>query len=610
MGCGASAAPEKYKDTSKSSEAASSGSKKAKKSKAEAYDAADNIDWNDDYAVTKRPSVTAMVNLKNKRMQAYFVLGSGEGGVGSFTRPVEPRELARVTEKKTNVYKACRTVRKHRMDGHPATEEVDILTQFDHPNILKILEVFEDDVNLYHIFPFPQGGKLTDRLESAGDIAEEVVAHFATQILKGIAHMHALKICHRGLSLDVLYLMDEEPLVKSLLKIGDFQFATEMKDEVRGMMESVYEWSDSPWRFMAPEMIHKAPIYFLKADVWAAGVFCYVLLAGELPFRANELHSIEEYRHELYDYSTWLKDNRTSESLAAGMAHLADASDAAKKFVKTCLQEMDGRCAAQDALELPWLKSAGKRAAKSISPKALKGLKNYSNMNELQKKISQVIATRLPDEEIKELQKLFAALDQNNDGVISMNELADGLKQRPKKGQARKTQMEREDDLIKQVLDLMTALDTDGSRGLSYTEFMAACLDERHLAQEDMGWAAFRYFDKDGSGTVTREELVTALKEMDWHDTFPAHGIALLFKEADSDGSKEIEFHEFMSMIQPGKDWSHLQKSASPKAQHKTARKSAKGNGAKRCALCQQKRQVQDWKQDGQLICSACWMQN
>jgi len=610
MGCGASAAPAKYESTdSSSSEAASSGSRKSKKPKKsqEGCGRASEVVFEDGPEMSKTSSVQANVHKSTTRMHDFFILGRP----GSFQRPTSHRELQRITEKTSNLLRACRTIRQHRVDGQSSEEEAQLLQHLDHPSILKLLEVYQDQMNFYHIFPWPEGGKLADCLESVKEISEEIAARFTSQILKGLAHMHAQKICHRGICLDVLYLHEKGPLKDCMLKIGDFEYLCQMKDAAQGLDENVYEWGDlSPWRYMAPEMVAKTPIYFENADVWATGMCCFVLLAGDLPFGASDLKDVDQYRQELIHYGDWLEEHRKTGSLAPGLAQLADASDTAKNFVKALLEpELGSRCSAHDAAALPWLKSPGK-GSKAISPKLLKGMTNYSNMNEFQRKVMQVIATRLPDDEVKELQKMFARLDKNNDGVISMQELADALQAKGdarKKGEARKSQMEKDDDLIKQVQDLMVGLDTDASHGISYTEFMAACLDERHLAQEDIGWAAFRYFDKDGSGTITREELVIALKEMDFHDTFPAHGIALLFKEADCDGSRGIEFHEFMSMMQPGKDWSHL-KTKSPSHNHQN-QKGTKSKAAKRCALCQQKRQVQDRNQDGQLICSACWMQ-
>jgi len=605
MGCGASAAPAKYESTdSSSSKAESSGSRKSK-SKSQAEDRGKtSVVFEDGPEKGRRSSVNSVVH-KNTRMQEMFTLGKP----ASFQRPTSHRELQRITEKKSNLLRACRTIRKHRMDGRTSEQEAKYLQHLDHPSILKLLEVYQDQMNFYHIFPWPEGGKLSDRLESVKEISEDIAARFTSQILKGLAHMHSQKICHRGICLDVLYLHEKGPLKDGMLKIGDFELLCPMKDRGQGLDENVYEWGDSPWRYMAPEMVAKAPIYFENADVWATGVCCFILLAGDPPFGASDLKDVDQYRQELVYYGDWLQENRKTGSLAPGLVQLADATDKAKNFVKALLEpELGSRCSANDAAALPWLKSPGK-GSKAISPKVLKGMRNYSNMNEFQKKIVQVVSTRMPDDQLKELQKMFVRLDKNNDGVISMQELADALHARPKKGDASKSQMEKDNDLIKQVEDLMVGVDTDASSGISYTEFIAACLDERHLAQEDIGWAAFRYFDTDGSGTITREELVIALKEMDFHDAFPAQAISLLFKEADSDGSKGIEFQEFMSMMQPGKDWSHL-RSTNPSLSHQQGTKSqgAKSQAA-RCALCQQKRQVQDWNQDGQLICAACWMQ-
>ena len=55
--------------------------------------------------------------------------------------------------------------------------------------------------------------------------------------------------------------------------------------------------------------------------------------------------------------------------------------------------------------------------------------KNYKSQNKLKKAALHIIATHLDDSEVKHLRALFLQLDKNGDGALTIDEMADGLKQ-------------------------------------------------------------------------------------------------------------------------------------------------------------------------------------
>merc|ERR1712070_1369950 len=58
---------------------------------------------------------------------------------------------------------------------------------------------------------------------------------------------------------------------------------------------------------------------------------------------------------------------------------------------------------------------------------------------------------------------------------------------------------------------LMEDLDTDHSGGIDYTEFLAASMKRRTHVQESVCWRAFRQFDLNGDGTISKEEFLKVL---------------------------------------------------------------------------------------------------
>lgn len=88
-------------------------------------------------------------------------------------------------------------------------------------------------------------------------------------------------------------------------------------------------------------------------------------------------------------------------------------------------------------------------------------------------------------------------------------------------------------------------LDTDGDGQLQYTEFLAAALSAQRGLREDVAWAAFQRFDRDGDGAITAEELSAAVGVVGGEDG----GAVAAVCEADRDGDGTVSFEEFLGLL-------------------------------------------------------------
>jgi calcium-dependent protein kinase len=95
----------------------------------------------------------------------------------------------------------------------------------------------------------------------------------------------------------------------------------------------------------------------------------------------------------------------------------------------------------------------------------------------------------------------------------------------------------------------MEQIDTDGSGQIDYTEFLAATLDRKAYLKEDVCWAAFRVFDRDGNGTISKQELADVLNNGDLQSMFGREMVEKILQDADTNGDGEIDFPEFMEMM-------------------------------------------------------------
>ena len=101
-------------------------------------------------------------------------------------------------------------------------------------------------------------------------------------------------------------------------------------------------------------------------------------------------------------------------------------------------------------------------------------------------------------DELDHLSQLFLTLDLNNDGRLTFDEIRSGIdtlsRSSPRFSKA-------------EYLKIMEGVDKDHNKYIDYQEFIAAATDKSKLVNRETLKAAFRTFDRDGSGRITREEL-------------------------------------------------------------------------------------------------------
>ncbi|KAF4610581.1 hypothetical protein D9613_006854 [Agrocybe pediades] len=165
--------------------------------------------------------------------------------------------------------------------------EIVVMKLIDHPNIMKLYDVWETSSHLYLILEYVQGGELFDYLCEKGRRPLHEVVDYFQQIICAVAHCHMYNIAHRDLKLENI-LIDQDKNIK----VADFGMAT-WQDEARGKL--LRTSCGSP-HYAAPEIISGNPYNGSTSDIWSCGVILYALLAAKLPFDDDDcptlLHKI------------------------------------------------------------------------------------------------------------------------------------------------------------------------------------------------------------------------------------------------------------------------------------------------------------------------------
>ena len=76
---------------------------------------------------------------------------------------------------------------------------MDILSQIDHPNIVKLFEIYEDKTKFYMVIELMAGGELFDRVMERESYNEREAAEIIRPIVDAIKYCHSMGIVHRDI---------------------------------------------------------------------------------------------------------------------------------------------------------------------------------------------------------------------------------------------------------------------------------------------------------------------------------------------------------------------------------------------------------------------------
>ena len=107
-------------------------------------------------------------------------------------------------DRETKAWYAIKSIRKSKVGKIEVLKrEIEILKEVNHPNIIKLVDVFEDQKYLHLITELCTGGELFDRIiakthSAEGHFSESDAAKLVNDILDAIAYCHDVKgIVHR-----------------------------------------------------------------------------------------------------------------------------------------------------------------------------------------------------------------------------------------------------------------------------------------------------------------------------------------------------------------------------------------------------------------------------
>eukprot|EP01017_Pseudomicrothorax_dubius_P037117 TRINITY_DN539_c0_g1_i11.p1 TRINITY_DN539_c0_g1~~TRINITY_DN539_c0_g1_i11.p1 ORF type:complete len:472 (-),score=153.12 TRINITY_DN539_c0_g1_i11:130-1545(-) len=423
------------------------------------------------------------------------------------------------TEKRTNERRAIKVITKDKLsDPESFINETAILKTMDHPNIIKLFEIYETPRLFYLVTEVCEGGELFYYIKKMKSVTEDQAAKIMRQIFAAVSYCHAHKVCHRDLKPENFLLKYENDI--SSIKLIDFGLSKRLRED-----EIIASPEGTPF-YVAPEVLKGA--YTEKADNWSLGVILYILLCGSPPFFGKTTR----------DILLAVQKGEFSMTHKAFQTCSPEVKDLISKLI---VKDPVRRYTSQQAYNHPWIQRevAAEVRDLAIDTSLLTNLNNFIEAQTLKKSMMMFIAQQVPEKEVENLKAIFTKMDVNGDGSLSEEEFIAGMTNfSTQLGVSVKTE-----DLKK----LFRAIDMDASTSIDYTEFLSCFMENLIYKNEKYLRAMFEKFDLDKSGKISAEELRTVLSGDDFN--LPKDEVERMIRQADSNGDGEIDYNEIVQLL-------------------------------------------------------------
>ncbi|CAN7010655.1 unnamed protein product [Brassica oleracea var. botrytis] len=357
---------------------------------------------------------------------------------------------------------------KSEEDKEAVKKEIEIMFRLScQHNIVSIKSVYEDRECIHIVMELCGGGELSSRIEAHSYYSEKDSAGILKSIVNALQTCHSMGVIHRDALTSYKNFLFSSEDENTMLKAIGFGSSVYIKQGEPGF-ESKY--------YLAPEVL-QGKSYGKEIDIWSAGVILYLLLSGKHPFETES-----EIRRGSLDLESkpW-----------------PCVSENAKDLVKKMLtKDPNSRISASNVLEHSWIKIQA--PYKPIDNVLVLRMKRFGAMNKLKKLALYVIVEGLEDELIKDdKDRVFKKMDTDGSGSITYGELRNGLN----------APRSHPNLSLSEAKQLMEAADVDGNGRMDLYEYISATTETSVLVTDENLHKAFQYFDKDGSGYITKNNL-------------------------------------------------------------------------------------------------------
>jgi len=412
------------------------------------------------------------------------------------------------------------------VDTQKLLDEIIILKNLEHPNIMKLYEFFEDDKSYYMVSEFCDQGDLFDKMKKLNWMTEIVVKFLMEQVLNAIAYLHSKGVIHGDIKLEniMLYTTSKSARERFTMINKQLSYDPRLQNEINNSYREGSDNRDASSKtikmvndmlnyeiklidfgcskiftrhgerksgiigtsiYCSPEVIDD--LYDEKCDEWSCGILMYLLLCGEPPFDGETDKEIfEKIKKCEYDFSR---------------PQFKNVSNNCKDLIKKLLEpKISRRIKAKDALKHPFFTESFNPEEALTQNKDINIIKRIDTLKLAQSQFHQAIISYMSSnyiskDEEKKLRTIFRYIDYDNKSFLTKAKIEKVLKEYGILCTEEKLQ------------NIIEVLDVDKNGVVEYQEFIQGLCDKRTLFNEFNLKNIFTILDENNKGYLTSEDI-------------------------------------------------------------------------------------------------------
>ena len=153
-----------------------------------------------------------------------------------------------------------------------------LMKLLNHKNILQLYEIIETKTHAFMIYEYIEGMKLSDFISKNKKLNEEESMSIFKEVLSALVYIHEMNLCDLNLSSNNI-IIDH----KKNIKICDFRYGHFYSTKQKYKASLIGDHA-----FACPELHSKKSYNPELADMWSCGILLFLLLTGNLPFKAKK----------------------------------------------------------------------------------------------------------------------------------------------------------------------------------------------------------------------------------------------------------------------------------------------------------------------------------
>lgn len=156
------------------------------------------------------------------------------------------------------------------------------LAKLTHPNIVRIIDVFEENNTAYYVMEYADGGSLADKVKSMGYLPEPLATRLICEVASALAYIHKRHMTHLDVKPGNIMLGEDDRAV-----LIDFGLSKQYDNSTGNQTSTTPVGISEGYAPMEQYMQSGVGEFSPETDIYALGATYYKLLTGKTPPCAN-----------------------------------------------------------------------------------------------------------------------------------------------------------------------------------------------------------------------------------------------------------------------------------------------------------------------------------